>query len=232
MRSPQRRILPRSRARRSLTTTSAPSSSGKARAITTSRRTSRRCSTTSKALRLLILDLGCGPGRDLKTFSDRGHRAIGLEVRPLRRDGACASGCEVWEQDFLHLDLPAAISTALRRRHVSTCRRRIAARVVRAPRHAETAPHSVRLDSARRRRGRLERRALRRVLRLGTWQRYMTSAGFIDRTLCCPTGPRANSNRGSRACGAGRDRATLASCFDAIRRPCGQGFDLAGCRSG
>jgi hypothetical protein len=25
-----------------------------------------------------ILDLGCGPGRDLKTFTDLGHVAIGL----------------------------------------------------------------------------------------------------------------------------------------------------------
>jgi len=28
---------------------------------------------------LNILDLGCGPGRDLKTFSELGHKAIGLE---------------------------------------------------------------------------------------------------------------------------------------------------------
>jgi len=26
-----------------------------------------------------ILDLGCGPGRDLKAFAQLGHRAIGLE---------------------------------------------------------------------------------------------------------------------------------------------------------
>ncbi len=56
-----------------------------------------------------ILDFGCGPGRDLKTFVARGQRAIGL-------DGSarfCAmarehSGCEVWEQDFLALALPPA----------------------------------------------------------------------------------------------------------------------------
>jgi SAM-dependent methyltransferase len=56
-----------------------------------------------------ILDLGCGPGRDLKTFSALGHVAIGLEALP--RFAAMArewSGCEVWEQDFLQLDLPAA----------------------------------------------------------------------------------------------------------------------------
>ena len=28
---------------------------------------------------LTILDFGCGPGRDLKTFTQLGHRAIGLE---------------------------------------------------------------------------------------------------------------------------------------------------------
>ena len=54
-----------------------------------------------------LLDLGCGPGRDLKTFSALGHRAIGLdgaaEFAAMARE---YSGCEVWHQDFLHLDLP------------------------------------------------------------------------------------------------------------------------------
>ena len=56
-----------------------------------------------------ILDLGCGPGRDLCALRALGHIPVGL-------DGASAfvamareaSGCEVWQQDFLHLDLPAA----------------------------------------------------------------------------------------------------------------------------
>jgi SAM-dependent methyltransferase len=55
-----------------------------------------------------ILDFGCGPGRDLKTFADLGHVAIGLEGA--ERFAAMArdfSGCEVWEQDFLQLELPA-----------------------------------------------------------------------------------------------------------------------------
>ena len=56
-----------------------------------------------------ILDFGCGPGRDLKTFVALGHVPIGLEgaarfVEMARTD----SGCEVWQQDFLGLDLPAA----------------------------------------------------------------------------------------------------------------------------
>jgi len=56
-----------------------------------------------------ILDLGCGPGRDLKTFTDLGHRAIGLEGAPAFADMARThSGCEVWEQNLLALELPAA----------------------------------------------------------------------------------------------------------------------------
>lgn len=57
-----------------------------------------------------ILDLGCGPGRDLKEFTRRGHRAVGLEgstrfVKMARAD----SGCEVWHQDFLNLSLPPRV---------------------------------------------------------------------------------------------------------------------------
>ena len=56
-----------------------------------------------------ILDLGCGPGRDLKTFSGLGHRAIGVDGSERFVEMARAySGCEVWQQDFLHLDLPTS----------------------------------------------------------------------------------------------------------------------------
>ena len=57
---------------------------------------------------LRILDFGCGPGRDLAAFRALGHEPIGLEGS--RRLAAMArehSGCEVWEQDFLALRLPA-----------------------------------------------------------------------------------------------------------------------------
>ena len=55
-----------------------------------------------------LLDFGCGPGRDLKAFAQLGHRPIGLEgaerfVTMAREH----SGCEVWQQDFLALDLPS-----------------------------------------------------------------------------------------------------------------------------
>ncbi len=54
-----------------------------------------------------ILDFGCGPGRDLAAFARLGHVAIGLDGA--ERFAAMArqySGCEVWRQDFLALDLP------------------------------------------------------------------------------------------------------------------------------
>jgi SAM-dependent methyltransferase len=57
---------------------------------------------------LEILDFGCGPGRDLATFSALGHRATGLEGSPalaaLAREHC---GCEVLEQNFIELALPA-----------------------------------------------------------------------------------------------------------------------------
>jgi SAM-dependent methyltransferase len=56
---------------------------------------------------LTLLDLGCGPGRDLKALADRGHLAIGLDGAARFTAMARAhSGCEVWQQDFLKLDLP------------------------------------------------------------------------------------------------------------------------------
>ena len=54
-----------------------------------------------------ILDFGCGPGRDLKKFADLGHAPVGLDGS--ERFAAMArefSGCDVWRQDFLQLDLP------------------------------------------------------------------------------------------------------------------------------
>jgi SAM-dependent methyltransferase len=53
-----------------------------------------------------ILDFGRGPGRDLKAFTELGHLATGLEGAAHRAAMARAhSGCEVWRQDFLKLDL-------------------------------------------------------------------------------------------------------------------------------
>jgi SAM-dependent methyltransferase len=58
---------------------------------------------------LELLDLGCGPCRDLKTFHEMGHHAIGLDgVAAFVAMARDFSGCEVWQQNLLALDLPAA----------------------------------------------------------------------------------------------------------------------------
>jgi len=55
-----------------------------------------------------ILDFGCGPGRDLRTFTALGHTATGLDGSERFAEMARAdSGCEVWQQNFLDLELPA-----------------------------------------------------------------------------------------------------------------------------
>lgn len=54
-----------------------------------------------------ILDIGCGPGRDLAWFSAQGHVAVGVEGSPRFVEMARAStGCEVLHQSFLELSLP------------------------------------------------------------------------------------------------------------------------------
>ncbi len=54
-----------------------------------------------------VLDFGCGPGRDLKVFHDLGHEAVGLDgAEQFVAMARHYSGCEVWHQDFLQLQLP------------------------------------------------------------------------------------------------------------------------------
>ena len=56
-----------------------------------------------------ILDLGCGPGRDLKVFAELGHVAVGLDgAQRFAQMAREYSGCEVWQQDLLALELPRA----------------------------------------------------------------------------------------------------------------------------
>lgn len=56
---------------------------------------------------LHILDFGCGPGRDLQTFTQLGHVATGLEgsehAAQIARE---QSHCKVLVQDFFNLNLP------------------------------------------------------------------------------------------------------------------------------
>jgi SAM-dependent methyltransferase len=130
-----------------------------------------------------ILDFGCGPGRDLKTLTSLGHIAIGL-------DGAAAfavmaradSGCEVWQQDFLDLDLPATrfdgVFANASLFHVPS---QALPRVLRQL-HATLKPGGVLFSSNPRganqegwNRGRYGT-----YHDLETWRRYMSDAGFVE----------------------------------------------------
>ena len=54
-----------------------------------------------------ILDLGCGPGRDLHHFRSLGHDAVGLDgSKEFVAMARSYSGCEVLHQDFLAMGLP------------------------------------------------------------------------------------------------------------------------------
>ena len=54
-----------------------------------------------------ILDLGCGPGRDLHHFRSLGHDAVGLDgSKEFVAMARSYSGCEVLHQDFLAMALP------------------------------------------------------------------------------------------------------------------------------
>lgn len=129
-----------------------------------------------------ILDLGCGPGRDLKAFAALGHAAIGLDGSARFVEMARAySGCEVWRQDFIELDLPAArfdgvyANAALF--HVPS---RILPRVL-AQLHATLKPGGALFSSNPR--GHNEEgwsgERYGSYYDYPTWERHMTAAGFI-----------------------------------------------------
>ena len=132
-----------------------------------------------------ILDIGCGPGRDLKAFAEHGHAAVGLEGAPRFAAMARAhSSCEVWEQDFLKLELPdrhfdgvfanaalfhvpgQELPRVLRELHATL-----------KPRGAIFAsnPHGNNEEG-------WDRERYGAYHDLETWRRYMTAAGFAELT--------------------------------------------------
>ncbi len=132
-----------------------------------------------------ILDLGCGPGRDLKVFAARGHNAIGLEGAPQFAAMARAySGCEVWQQDFLKLDLPTnhfdGVFANAALFHVPS---QELPRVLHDL-HATLKPGGVLFSSNPR--GRNEegwnRERYGAYHDLEAWRRYLSAAGFIELT--------------------------------------------------
>ena len=132
-----------------------------------------------------ILDLGCGPGRDLKAFAGLGHVAIGLEGS--ERFAAMArehSGCEVWRQDLFALKLPDARFDGVFANavlfHVPS---QELPRILREL-HATLKPRGV-LFSSNPHGGNEEgwnRGRYGAYHDLETWRRFMTAAGFTELT--------------------------------------------------
>jgi SAM-dependent methyltransferase len=131
----------------------------------------------------VILDFGCGPGRDLRAFAARGHVAIGLEgAANFAAMARADSGCEVWQQNFLELDLPGGrfdgIFANASLFHVPSAQ---LTRVLRQL-HAALKPRGVLFSSNPRgdneegwNRGRYG------VYHdLSAWRRHMTAAGFTE----------------------------------------------------
>ena len=132
-----------------------------------------------------LLDFGCGPGRDLKVFSELGHRAIGLDGAAQFAEMARAhSGCEIWQQDFLKLDLPQnhfdgvfanAVLFHIPSQELPAVLRQL---------HATLKPRGV-LFSSNPRGNNTEGWNGGRYgayYDLQTWQRHMSDAGFIELT--------------------------------------------------
>ncbi len=54
-----------------------------------------------------VLDFGCGPGRDVKALIQRGKEVIGLDgCADFCQMARKYSGREIWQQNFITLDLP------------------------------------------------------------------------------------------------------------------------------
>jgi SAM-dependent methyltransferase len=130
-----------------------------------------------------ILDFGCGPGRDLKVFAERGHIAVGLEgAAPFAVMARAHSGCEVWQQDFLKLDLPDSrfdgIFANAALFHVPS---QELPRVLREL-HASLKPGGVLFSSNPHGRNEEGWNGGRYGVYhdLDTWRRYMSAAGFLE----------------------------------------------------
>ena len=130
-----------------------------------------------------ILDFGCGPGRDLKTFSALGHIAVGLDGAEQFVEMARAySGCEVWQQDFLALALPTShFDGVFANASLFHVPGQALPRVL-AQLHATLKPRGV-LFSSNPRGNNDEgwsRDRYGAYHDLASWRRHMTAAGFVE----------------------------------------------------
>ena len=131
-----------------------------------------------------ILDLGCGPGRDLKAFS-RARPRRGRASKAPPRFAAMArahSGCEVWSRISSRSICPAGASTACSPTPCcSTCPAR-SCRACCGELRAALKPRGVLFSSNPR--GRNEegwnRGRYGAYHDLETWRRYLTAAGFAE----------------------------------------------------
>ncbi len=130
-----------------------------------------------------LLDFGCGPGRDLKTFATLGHVAIGLDgSAAFVRMARAATGATVWHQDFFALDLPPAhfdgVFANATLQHVP----RAALPAVLAHLHATLRPGGVLFASIPR--GDNEEgwngERYSAFHDFDAWRRFMTVAGFVE----------------------------------------------------
>ena len=130
-----------------------------------------------------ILDFGCGPGRDLKAFVQRGHRAIGLEgATALAGMARIHSGCEVWQQDFLQLELPdACFDGVFANASLFHVPRQELPRVLQQL-HATLKPEGVLFSSNPRGNNEESINGERygAYYDLATWGDYVTAAGFVE----------------------------------------------------
>jgi SAM-dependent methyltransferase len=130
-----------------------------------------------------LLDFGCGPGRDLRVFVQRGHRVIGLEGAPALADMARAySDCEVWQQDFLCMELPVAyFDGVFANASLFHVPRQELPRVLQQL-HASLKPGGVLFSSNPRGNNeeRIDGERYGAYYDLATWRTYLADAGFAE----------------------------------------------------
>ncbi|MCE9571228.1 MAG: class I SAM-dependent methyltransferase [Rhodocyclales bacterium] len=130
-----------------------------------------------------ILDFGCGPGRDLQAFALRGHRVVGVEGAPALAEMARShGGCEVWQQDFLRLELPdACFDGVFANASLFHVPRQELPRVLRQL-HATLKPGGVLFSSNPRgdNQESINGERYGAYYDLETWRDYLTAAGFIE----------------------------------------------------